>query len=508
MSSKTELFLDNTMIEMSPGVSRRLHPAEKHLLNPIVRPDHWWEGNQMLPYATIYDEEEKLFKMWLRCGSDAKSRHVGGHAAYMTYLTSTDGVHWERPELGVMDFAGRRDHNVIFTGGETHYQQPQGRKGFIVSVIKHPDPRNKSEKFIGLTTLMPDTGARVCTSPDGIHWSYEDAPFWQTPIDFSSWGDDAIMQMLYDKAKQKWVVYRRVIPEESERLVAVESDGKWEQVDRYYRVFAYTESDDLKAWKNFRMLLSMDADDPPDTELYHFSCYNYGHVYVGYMSVFHLRHPQPIDIQLATSRDGINWTRVCRGEAFIPSGPLGYYDFMAMAGSQAEPIIVDDTVYLYYEAVNFPHDCIPHPEKGHGTAVALATFKRDRFASLETGGPDPCRLVTRPFTVEHPKLFLNAATWGQGSIRVEALTRDWKPIPGFTEQEAYDTRGDALDHPVRWKDNADLGRLLGKEIRLKFYMTRARIHAMTLSDEDRNLCPVEGRERYRNRLEDDAPTIL
>ena len=32
----TELFLDNTMIEVTPGVSRRLHKPKKHLLNPVV----------------------------------------------------------------------------------------------------------------------------------------------------------------------------------------------------------------------------------------------------------------------------------------------------------------------------------------------------------------------------------------------------------------------------------------------------------------------------------------
>ena len=99
--------------------------------------------------------------------------------------------------------------------------------------------------------------------------------------------------------------------------------------------------------------------------------------------------------------------------------------------------------------------------------------------------------MTRPFPVGHPRLFLNAATWENGSIRAEVLTRDWQPVPGFTEPQAREVRGDALDHPVRWRDNADLGRLLGKEIRLKFYMTHARIHAMTLSNEDRKLGAVE-----------------
>ncbi|MDF1745401.1 MAG: hypothetical protein P1V19_17010, partial [Gimesia sp.] len=61
------------------------------------------------------------------------------------------------------------------------------------------------------------------------------------------------------------------------------------------------------------------------------------------------------------------------------------------------------------------------------------------------------------------------------------------------------------DHPVRWKNNADLSKLLGKEIRLKFYMTRARLHAMTLSKEDRKLSAVESEYQY-GKPADSAPT--
>ena len=140
--------------------------------------------------------------------------------------------------------------------------------------------------------------------------------------------------------------------------------------------------------------------------------------------------------------------------------------------------------------------------------AALATLKRDRFASLETSDrdPGPCRVVTKPLTVRHPNLFLNAATWMKGSIRVEALTRDWQPIPGFTEPQARTIQGDALDHPVRWQGNADLSRLLGKQIRLKFYFTRARIHAMTLCNEARKLGAVES--EYRDdKLGDSSPKL-
>jgi len=79
---------------------------------------------------------------------------------------------------------------------------------------------------------------------------------------------------------------------------------------------------------------------------------------------------------------------------------------------------------------------------------------------------------------------------------VEVLTRDWQPIPGFTVAESREIQGDALDHPVRWSDNADLSKLMGQEIRLKFHMTRARLHAMTMSDQERPIGQVEAEYRF------------
>lgn len=524
----TELFLDNHLIEMTPGVTRRLHPPKKHLLNPVVRPERWWEGNIIEPYTTMYDAKDKLFKMWARTGGDDKANYVGGHAAFMTYLTSTDGVRWERPKLGELAIAGRRDHNVVFTSdvvigkgagnaqGKKKFvvpstaMTPQGKKAFFWSVARNPKPLDRSEQFVALAIVQDHRrGAHLVTSPDGIHWSCADSPFWQTPHDVSSKGDDCLMHLMYDHEKGKWVLYRRIVPEFSERMIADDSDRDRKGVERYNRSYAYAESDDLHEWKNHQFILAMDADDPADTELYQFSCHQFGPTYVGYMSVFHLE-PQSIDVQLATSRDGINFTRVRRGESFIPSGALRYYDYMAMACSQPEPIIVGDTVYFYYVGANFPHSAdMAGPDAGLiQCSAALATFKRDRFASLETGAPEsgPSRLVTKPFVVRHPKLFLNAATWMKGSIRVEALTRDWQPLPGFTEPQARDIQGDALDHPVRWQDNADASKLLGKEIRLKFYMTRARIHALTLSDEDRKLGAVESDYQF-DKLGDSSPKL-
>ena len=49
MPSRTELFLDDAFIEMSGGVSRRIHAPRKHRRNPVMVPDRWWEGDIVLP---------------------------------------------------------------------------------------------------------------------------------------------------------------------------------------------------------------------------------------------------------------------------------------------------------------------------------------------------------------------------------------------------------------------------------------------------------------------------
>src|SRR4051794_3494244 len=200
---------------------------------------------------------------------------------------------------------------------------PQGKKAFFWSVVRHPHPRDVGETFIALAIVQDHRrGAHLVTSADGIHWSCADAPFWQTPHDVSGQGDDCLMHVLYDRVKQKWALYRRIIPEFSERMVADQSDCNRKAADRYYRSYAYAESADLQEWGGHRFLLSMDPDDPADTELYQFSCHQVGQTYVGYLSVYHLG-PQSVDVQLATSRDGLHWDRVRRGEPFIASGPRG-----------------------------------------------------------------------------------------------------------------------------------------------------------------------------------------
>ncbi len=103
-------------------------------------------------------------------------------------------------------------------------------------------------------------------------------------------------------------------------------------------------------------------------------------------------------------------------------------------------------------------------------------------------------------------MFLNAAHLAEGNDPGRGVDARLAAIAGFAEPQARSIQGDALDHPVRWNDNADLSKLIGKEIRLKFYMTRARVHAMTLSKDDRKLGPVDSEYQF-DRQGDSTPQL-
>lgn len=101
------LFLDDDSIAAREGVIRTFHAASKDPRNPLLRPDRDWESQYCIYGTVIYDREARLFKMW----------HYGGVAGAagpcVMYATSTDGIRWDRPALGMFNVPGRVADNSI-----------------------------------------------------------------------------------------------------------------------------------------------------------------------------------------------------------------------------------------------------------------------------------------------------------------------------------------------------------------------------------------------------------
>ena len=87
--------------------------------------------------------------------------------------------------------------------------------------------------------------------------------------------------------------------------------------------------------------------------------------------------------------------------------------------------------------------------------------------------------MTKPFVVEGRRLQVNADA-RRGLLKVEVVTAGGEQIPGFTCGECHGVRGNGFDLPISWSRMSDLQELLGKAVRLRFYMREARLYSFQL----------------------------
>src|ERR1700678_2715964 len=105
------LFVDDDQIELMEHVTRTLHTPSFSAANPVLPPDKPWEGSVILqPGTVIYDKEEHIFKMWY---NSLATRSKPDVEEFVCYATSTDGIHWTRPNLGIVEFRGSKDKNIV-----------------------------------------------------------------------------------------------------------------------------------------------------------------------------------------------------------------------------------------------------------------------------------------------------------------------------------------------------------------------------------------------------------
>jgi hypothetical protein len=46
----------------------------------------------------------------------SKDKILPGHNAHIAYAESEDGLTWEFPKLGIYEYAGNKDNNIVFRG--------------------------------------------------------------------------------------------------------------------------------------------------------------------------------------------------------------------------------------------------------------------------------------------------------------------------------------------------------------------------------------------------------
>ncbi len=161
IGSRRELFVDNRLIERLKGT------AEQRLHHPIAREiaivhDAPWEGTSS-GYHTVFQDGD-VYRMYYS-GSQIAVKDgqlfTDQHPTVYCYTESRDGIHWTKPDLGLIEFNGSKHNNIIWDGVGIHNFSP-----FRDTRPGCPD----TERYKALGGTRREGGLFAFSSPDGIHW--------------------------------------------------------------------------------------------------------------------------------------------------------------------------------------------------------------------------------------------------------------------------------------------------------------------------------------------------
>jgi hypothetical protein len=114
-------------------------------------------------------------------------------------------------------------------------------------------------------------------------------------------------------------------------------------------------------------------------------------------------------------------------------------------------------------------------------STGIALLRRDGFVSMDAGPDDGC-LTTRPVRFSGQHLFVNVDC-PDGSLRVEVLDQQGKPIQPFTAERCRPISTDSTLEPVVWRGAEGLAALPSQPVRFRFHLAGGSLYSFWVSPE-------------------------
>jgi len=457
VGGEKQLFIDHRFIADSDRVELQTHQAQKlgRILDDQGQPIH---GH----VSRVIDDGGKV-KLYL--GADS-----------VDLWESDDAIHFRRTDTRI------------------------GGGGFTTLFLdKHdPDPARRYKRFhLAFSPPFDPTvhGVYASYSADGVNFTEAGRvlPFFTDNPTIVEW----------DGRRGKYVIFTRALDYNSEnqrRVARIETDDP-------LKPWPYKKTGNDRmffAIENAELVLSADSADDPHSDIYYNGATIYPYAadtYLMFTAQFrhfsqdrnpYIRPRVPgqwedfgmLEVQLATSRDGIQWERHSR-EAYFPTGLADEWDrwYAVMAPGIARR---GNYLYQYYNSSGHLHDSVVlRPEyddvKDVG-GVGIVRQRLDGFVSADVdfrGG----YLRTPPVVFEGKYLRLNIDTGSMGTAFVELQDEAGQPIPGFTLSDCEEICGNLIDQRVHWQGNNDVSALAGKPIRIRINMKRAKLYAFQFTQD-------------------------
>lgn len=473
------LLLDSRLIESTENAKISLGKIRKDIYNPLFTEEKPWEVRlDNLDANIIFDEEEKIFKCWyssfiidertsvtplfLRTSTNNYwSVRPNGRETGVCYAESKDGIKWEKPNLGIIEFNGSKNNNIVV------------RDYSYVNMNKYNYVPNTNDSF---KTLIADNGMfcgpvgtgifkdlheydpmkrykmfgkfheTICVSfsKDGLNW---ENPIPCLEIDATA---DTHSNALWVPELNKYVGITRV----------------WNK-KLFIRKVGWTCSEDFIHWTKAKAILE---GEDPNRQVYYMPVFRFHNVYLGLPAIFNNR-TDTVHTELAWSPNTFDWYRICPGTPFISrSKKDADYDWGCIFAA-AHPIFLKNKILIYYLGANGPHT------GWRDGFLCLTHLRPDGFAGYEPYyANNNSFLETKPITCTGKFLRITADINKDGFVKITLLHNGKE-----TQFKSKPLTHSGTDVKVYWVNDNSIKSFYNKKISIKFAFAMAKIYSFSFS---------------------------
>ena len=451
---------DDESIPWHSNLKLTMTTADKHPANPVLRrgpegaPDH---GHAVM-YGSVLRIGGK-FRMWYLGMSQTRIEkgQAPGYWRPMCYAESDDGVHWVKPELGLVEFNGSKQNNICLIEGEPFSLT---RVDDFLTVLHEPEEPDPSRRFKcafiahmpfdevrgGRSPIGPNEkrwGSFVCaTSADGWRWKVVgDRPM-------NAGGERFEVSGLYRFGGFYYASGQLLSP-----WLFRPDGGDIGRAMRVYRSADFVHWDPTTAFGFARpgQLIA----EPVKGQQTHMGAgiWNRGNILLGIYGQWQDPPQKPpkgakshllgtrVDLGFIVSNDGIHWREPAPDFKIIARGKEGEWDSIALLQAHAFANVGEQTCLWYSH-----WDC---DGEFRNQDIGLATLRRDGFGCLSAIKSDASAACETAFfdSGKGAKLFVNADGVSVGSpLKIELLDEKLKVI-GSAGVTAPGTRVEAMALP-------------------------------------------------------------
>jgi len=514
VGDRRQLFIDEKFFAAKDGVKLAVNPPVE--CGPAIEEDTPWEKGQIFGYTCILQDP-------LGDGVHRLFYWTGRRPPVLTAISS-DGIHWEKPALGLCELDGSKENNALpvrdIKTGELRDDIPV----MYPFVDPHDVPERRLKAF---ARHMEGQKPVLAWSGDGVHWETDG----ELLNDLSTDGREVIF---WDDRIGKYVLYGRGHGRSISRIeldtltrwpvyrledVVMRTDYYDNYAERLDGPMLMSRAGIKHLWETLKPFPWKHKEWDPDlpespaftwrrewadgVDIYEPATTKYPYAENIYLSPLNMFYHKPnlLELQLAVSRDGVDWSRPGDRQPWVrmPFDEEGVHCVRVGPG-----LIRNGNEMYHYIGHRFNWHGSVSPEDAHldtlpeyesGGKIHRMKVRLDGYISADAGNRES-GFTTPPLIFEGSRLVLNVDTSASGHVRVEMLDawtdseRDLAsvalgynapgrgmPIRGLTLTECERITCNSCHRIVAWNGSPDVSAWRGKPIRLRFSMRNAKLYA-------------------------------